>query len=433
MAKAGLEFRRPPSPPSRELSHIYDEPPTFAGVVRTKHSQSAFEITPADQDAAAKTPLPISRQISMSSASSASSSSTTGRPEPSKPKKSSPKKGSRPGTPQRATRPAASAPSEGTGASSSRATAESEGSAKPPAKKELTPEEQVEAEELVKLEAFAKQHENMGDGSDGSSHDFRGVGVGALEAGRLTLQRRSSRSALAGTNLMWSSSGVGAKDEETAPLIALYYDHDGDLKSIFKELGESPRKALKHPPKDAQDFALKYISGKLSDYAAPKVDPGWEEQMMRPDKPRTHLQALASVFPGLPHEVLFAVLEAANGSLDGAVHLLLDSGAHLSDDYHPDDQQAPPVPPPPPPEAPPPPPAPLSELQRQRLERGAEADAEDDFVLAITVPQGSRPNALLKITTTAGTVHARVPPNVRPGQTFFIRMRRGGGASSSGN
>jgi len=417
MAKAGLEFRRPPSPPSRELSHIYDEPPTFAGVVRTKHSQSSFEITPAEQDAAANTPLPVSRQSSGSSASSASSSSTTGRPEPSKPKKSSPKKGSRPGTPQRATRPAAGVPG-------------GEGSKPPAVKKELTPEELVEAEELAKLEAFAKQHENMGDGSDGSSNDFRGVGVGALQAGRLTLQRRSSRPALAGTNLMWSSSGVGAKDEETAPLIALYYDHDGDLKSIFKELGESPRKALKHPPKDAQDFALKYISGKLSDYAAPKVDPGWEEQMMRPDKPRTHLQALASVFPGLPHEVLFAVLEAANGSLDGAVHLLLDSGAHLSDDYHPDDQQAPPAPvPPPPPEAPPPPPAPLSELQRRRLEQGAEAEAEDDFVLAINVPQGSRPNALLKITTTVGTVHARVPPNVRPGQTFFIRMRRGGHAS----
>jgi hypothetical protein len=126
---------------------------------------------------------------------------------------------------------------------------------------------------------------------------------------------------------------------------------------------------------------------------------------------------------------LFAVLEAANGSLDGAVHLLLESGAHLSDDYHPDDPAMPPLEevPSPPPGAPPPPPAPLSELQRRRLEadNGAAA-ADEDFVLAITVPPGSRPNALLKITTTVGTVHARVPPGVRPGQTFFIRMRRGG-------
>jgi hypothetical protein len=46
-------------------------------------------------------------------------------------------------------------------------------------------------------------------------------------------------------------------------------------------------------------------------------------------------------------------------------------------------------------------------------------------VLAITVPQGSGPNALLKITTTIGTVHARVPPGVQPGQSFFIRLRCG--------
>jgi hypothetical protein len=394
------------------MSHLFDEPPTFAGVVRTKHAQSSFEVSP-DLLNAARTPLPPSRQ---SSSSSASSLGGGGRPEPSRPKK-----GSRPGTPQRATRPAAGTPASANGAAA--------GARPSPSKKKLTPEQQMEADELATLEAFAKQHENQSGGGDA---DFRGVGPGALEAGRLTLQRRASRSALAGTNLMWDSTGqggFGAKDEETAPLIALYYDHDGDLTKIFKELGESPRKALKHPPLDAQDFALKYIAGKLSDYAAPKVDDGWEEQMMRPDKARTHLQALASVFPGLPHEVLFAVLEAANGSLDGAVHLLLESGAHLSDDYHPDDPAMPPLEevPSPPPGAPPPAAAPLSELQRRRLEadNGAAA-ADEDFVLAITVPPGSRPNALLKITTTVGTVHARVPPGVRPGQTFFIRMRRGG-------
>ena len=45
--------------------------------------------------------------------------------------------------------------------------------------------------------------------------------------------------------------------------------------------------------------------------------------------------------------------------------------------------------------------------------------------MAINVPPGTRPKALLKITTTVGVVHARVPPGVQPGQTFFIRMRRG--------
>ena len=130
----------------------------------------------------------------------------------------------------------------------------------------------------------------------------------------------------------------------------------------------------------------------------------------------TPVQALASIFPALPHEVLFAVLEATNGNLDNAVHLLLESGANLQED---NPGTGPKAKPPKRGEAPRE--AGLSAMQRQ----APPPEENEDFVLAITVPQGSRPNALLKITTTIGTVHARVPPGVMPGQSFFIRMRRG--------
>ena len=69
---------------------------------------------------------------------------------------------------------------------------------------------------------------------------MRGMSSTSLSSGRVSLRRRPDVHPLAGTNLL-----VGPSEEETAPLIALYYDHDGDMVEIFKELGESPRKALK--------------------------------------------------------------------------------------------------------------------------------------------------------------------------------------------
>ncbi|KDO18284.1 hypothetical protein SPRG_16322 [Saprolegnia parasitica CBS 223.65] len=44
-------------------------------------------------------------------------------------------------------------------------------------------------------------------------------------------------------------------------LAATYKKHGGDLKDIFEELDENPRKALKHPPSDANDFGVKYAQG----------------------------------------------------------------------------------------------------------------------------------------------------------------------------
>jgi hypothetical protein len=320
----------------------------------------------------------------------------------------------------------------------------------------------------------------------GGDHGLHGVNQKQLlESRRLTLKKRDR-----GVPFSAQYPALplpGPTDDETAPLIALWYEHDGDLKKMFAELGESPRKALKNPPTDALDFANKFIAGKLTDYASPKVKPGFEEQLMAPDRNSTPLQTLEAIFPSLPHEVLYAVLEAANGSLERAVQILLESGASLFDEDEgsggtaskdptvaasfanggaaggggdTEDVDTG-----------------LSAMQQRRLEeeqqridqeravsaaaaaagdtapagkqkapprRSSKANAaamlqpavpppkppapppvEEDFVLAITVPMGSKPNALLKITTTIGTVHARVPQGVKPGQSFFIRMRRG--------
>mmetsp|Transcript_41437 Transcript_41437/g.129770 ORF Transcript_41437/g.129770 Transcript_41437/m.129770 type:complete len:151 (+) Transcript_41437:166-618(+) len=42
---------------------------------------------------------------------------------------------------------------------------------------------------------------------------------------------------------------------------ALYEKHNGDIRSIFDELGENPGKCLKYPPADAKEFAERYFDG----------------------------------------------------------------------------------------------------------------------------------------------------------------------------
>lgn len=44
-------------------------------------------------------------------------------------------------------------------------------------------------------------------------------------------------------------------------LAALYDKFDGDIKAIFEELDENPRKALKYPPESAAEFGKKYAQG----------------------------------------------------------------------------------------------------------------------------------------------------------------------------
>jgi hypothetical protein len=48
----------------------------------------------------------------------------------------------------------------------------------------------------------------------------------------------------------------------------LYEKYDGDIRAIFDSLNESPRKALKHPPADAKDFARRYYEGLYTDITA---------------------------------------------------------------------------------------------------------------------------------------------------------------------
>ncbi|DAZ99549.1 TPA: hypothetical protein N0F65_005421 [Lagenidium giganteum] len=44
-------------------------------------------------------------------------------------------------------------------------------------------------------------------------------------------------------------------------LAALYTKHDGDIKAIFEDLDENPKKALKYPPSSSKEFGRKYAQG----------------------------------------------------------------------------------------------------------------------------------------------------------------------------
>jgi hypothetical protein len=54
-----------------------------------------------------------------------------------------------------------------------------------------------------------------------------------------------------------AATKVSPDDESLAPIIALYEKHEGDIEKIFLELGDHPGKALKYPPSDAKEFAVK--------------------------------------------------------------------------------------------------------------------------------------------------------------------------------
>jgi hypothetical protein len=50
---------------------------------------------------------------------------------------------------------------------------------------------------------------------------------------------------------------ISQDDPSLAPIIELYEKHAGDIVNIFAELGDNPGKAIKYPPKDAKEFAVK--------------------------------------------------------------------------------------------------------------------------------------------------------------------------------
>jgi hypothetical protein len=68
-----------------------------------------------------------------------------------------------------------------------------------------------------------------------------------------------------------------ASDAMTLGLEKLYGDHSGNLEAIFDVLGEDPGKALKYPPKDAKEFATKYLAGGYT----------YVEVRKAPSKPKT--------------------------------------------------------------------------------------------------------------------------------------------------
>lgn len=55
---------------------------------------------------------------------------------------------------------------------------------------------------------------------------------------------------------MNSRTDLGFSLYHYCPCLYLY-----DGRAIFEELNENPSKALKHPPKDADDFGKKYAQG----------------------------------------------------------------------------------------------------------------------------------------------------------------------------
>jgi hypothetical protein len=65
-------------------------------------------------------------------------------------------------------------------------------------------------------------------------------------------------------------AGGGGVDPMTQGFADLYAAHGGNLVAVFEVLGENPGKALKYPPRDAMDFATKYIAGHFT-YAAGKA------------------------------------------------------------------------------------------------------------------------------------------------------------------
>lgn len=61
--------------------------------------------------------------------------------------------------------------------------------------------------------------------------------------------------------------------EDLAPLEELYERHKGNLRNIFAELGDDPGKAMKYPPRDAQEFARKAGLPCLAPAASVRVGP----------------------------------------------------------------------------------------------------------------------------------------------------------------
>ena len=240
-------------------------------------------------------------------------------------------------------------------------------------------------------------------------------------------------------------------------LVALYDKHRGDMQALFDELKESPRKALKYPPKDAQDFAERYMAGALSDYATSGAAATSEANqppnfLDEQDLGMNPVDALKLVFPFVDQEVLMAIFEAADGQLETAVEMVLSAqhAASQAEGWGNEPTHLEPLPSPPPPlpptaetrgageesvapDAPPPLGAmearlELSDMQTQELGRViADATNKHGHVLSILVPDGAQPGTILKIgtNTSLGELTTQVPSGTFAGQSLFIKVKSG--------
>eukprot|EP00620_Florenciella_sp_RCC1587_P012483 CAMPEP_0182556486 /NCGR_PEP_ID=MMETSP1324-20130603/737_1 /TAXON_ID=236786 /ORGANISM="Florenciella sp., Strain RCC1587" /LENGTH=103 /DNA_ID=CAMNT_0024768387 /DNA_START=38 /DNA_END=349 /DNA_ORIENTATION=+ len=82
--------------------------------------------------------------------------------------------------------------------------------------------------------------------------------LGDLQAGAKGLQQVEDAPKKA------EGKGDDGSDAALGGLIEIWNNHGGDIEAIYAELGENPGKAIKYPPSGAEDFAQKYLDGKLT-------------------------------------------------------------------------------------------------------------------------------------------------------------------------
>jgi hypothetical protein len=233
-----------------------------------------------------------------------------------------------------------------------------------------------------------------------------------------------------------ASPSKNSGDPMIAALEALYEKHGGDLGAIFEVLGEDPKKAIKYPPKDANEFATKYLSGAYTYYTAPEEsEESVAARMEAQDEALTPMEVLLMLFPDVEVSLLEAAFQEANGHLEQTVELLLTAmffssletnQAQVETNTDMDASflavQAADMPPPPPPGAGNGMQAGVSELSKFELDNKTGEDMMDQ-VLALTVPPGAVAGDLVRFVTPAGAIVAEVPEGVEEGQPFFVRLQ----------
>lgn len=85
-----------------------------------------------------------------------------------------------------------------------------------------------------------------------------GISIADIQAARKTLNRGEITEAKEGKSVFPENKETRSELES---LRQIYLNHEGDIEKIFIELQCNPRKALKHRPKDENEFADKFYKG----------------------------------------------------------------------------------------------------------------------------------------------------------------------------